>query len=143
MIESDFYFDKENAEIEIGQRTYIGPSKIICADNIKIGNDVLISWGCTIVDHNSHSINFSERNNDVKEWLEGRKDWTHVVTKPVIIQDKVWIGFNSIILKGITIGEGAIVAAGSVVTQNVPGYSIVGGNPAKIIRQLNENEGGE
>jgi len=56
------------------------------------------------------------------------------------IKDKAWIGFNSIILKGVTIGEGSIVGAGSVVTKDIPDWSIVGGNPAKVIREISENE---
>lgn len=59
---------------------------------------------------------------------------------PVYIGDKVWIGFNVIILKGVDIGEGAVVAAGSVVTKNVPEWTLVGGNPAKVIRQLEHPE---
>ncbi len=62
------------------------------------------------------------------------KDWSNVKSSPITIKDKAWIGFNSIILKGVTIGEGAVVAAGSVVTQDVPDYAVVGGNPAKIIK---------
>jgi acetyltransferase-like isoleucine patch superfamily enzyme len=56
--------------------------------------------------------------------------------KPVKINDRVWIGFNSIILKGVTIGEGGIVGAGSVVTKDVPPYTIVAGNPARVIREI-------
>jgi acetyltransferase-like isoleucine patch superfamily enzyme len=59
---------------------------------------------------------------------------------PIIIEDDAWIGFNSIILKGVTIGKGSIVGAGSVVTKSVPPWTIVGGNPAKIIREIPENE---
>lgn len=59
---------------------------------------------------------------------------------PVKISDKVWIGFNSIILKGVTIGEGAVVGAGSVVTKDVPAWTVVAGNPARIIREIPENE---
>ena len=63
-----------------------------------------------------------------------------VIRKPIVIKDKAWIGFNSIILKGVTIGEGAIVGAGSVVTKDVPPYTIVAGNPARIVREIPENE---
>ena len=59
---------------------------------------------------------------------------------PVRIGDKAWIGFNAIILKGVTVGEGAIVAAGAVVTKDVPPYTIVAGNPARVIRTLSEPE---
>lgn len=140
MIEADFFIDRENARIIIGNRTFIGKSKIVCAENIEIGDDILIAWGCTIVDHNSHSLLFSERKNDVSNWINGKKDWNDVIIKKVKINNKAWIGFNVTILKGITIGEGAVVAAGSVVTKDVPSYTVVGGNPAKIIRLLSENE---
>ena len=60
--------------------------------------------------------------------------------KDIIINDGVWIGMNSIILPGVTIGKKAVVAAGSVVTKNVPDYCIVAGNPAKIIRELKEEK---
>ena len=132
-------FDRENASISIGKRVFIS-GEIITSQHIEIGDDVLISWGTTIVDHNSHSISFSHREKDAADWMVGKKDWTHVKTAPVKISSKVWIGFNSIILKGVTIGEGAVIGSGSVVTKDVPAWTIVGGNPARIIREIPENE---
>jgi acetyltransferase-like isoleucine patch superfamily enzyme len=140
MVSGSLIFDREGACIEIGERTFIGNSTIVCAEKVSIGNDVLISWGCTVVDHNSHSISWQERSSDVVNWMKGAKDWSHVECKSVNIQSKAWIGFNAIILKGITIGEGAIVGAGSVVTKDVPPYTIVAGNPARIIRELAPDE---
>jgi acetyltransferase-like isoleucine patch superfamily enzyme len=132
-------FDKENASINIGKRVFISAS-IIAAQNIEIGDDVLVSWGTTVVDHNSHSVSFSLRANDAVDWLAEKKDWSHVKIAPVKISNKVWIGFNSIILKGVTIGEGAVIGAGSVVTKDVPAWTIVAGNPARVIREISENE---
>lgn len=142
-IEGFIIFETFTGKIEIGNRTYIGDSKLISIENIIIGDDVLISWGCTIVDNNAHSLISNERLKDVSDWKKGinenkigiYKDWTLVDRKPIVIKDKAWIGFNSIILKGVTIGEGAIIASGSVVTKDVPDYTIVGGNPAKIIKK--------
>lgn len=136
IIEASFYFDKDNAKITIGNRTFIGGSKIICADEIDIGDDVLISWGCTIVDHISHSVLFSERRMDVLNGLIGKKDWSNVLIRKVKIHNKVWIGFDVKILKGVTIGEGAVIAAGSIVTKDVLPYTLVGGIPARIIKNL-------
>jgi len=136
IIDGRLIFERENTNISIGKRTFIGSSNLICADKITIGSDVLIAWGCNIVDHNSHSLFFHERIDDVKKWSEGEKDWTNVIRKPIVVNDKAWIGFNSIILKGVTIGEGAIIGAGSVVTKDVPSYTIVAGNPARIIREI-------
>jgi len=130
------FFEKESSYLIIGDRSFIGNSLITAAHGIEIGNDVLISWGVTITDHNSHSLRFSERQKDVEDWLSKKKDWSAVKTGKVIIQDKVWIGFNAIILKGVTIGEGAIIGAGSVVAKDIPSYSVVAGNPAKVIREI-------
>lgn len=140
IVEGNLIFEREKSIICIGKNTFIGGTTLICAENIEIGDDVLISWGCTIVDHNSHSQFFHERKDDVRNWLHGMKDWTHIRIEPITIHNKSWIGFNAIILKGVTIGEGAIVGAGSVVTKDVPPYTIVAGNPARIIREIPEHE---
>ena len=140
-INCTIYIETENGNISIGNRTYIGASSIISTNKIIIGDDVLISWGCTIVD-NKHSLISSERKNDVAEAKRHyenpetklNKDWNIVDSKPIIIKNKAWIGFNSIILKGVTIGEGAVVAAGSVVTKDVPDFAVVAGNPASILK---------
>ena len=132
-------FDKENASIFIGKRVFMN-GNLIAAQSIHIDDDVLISWGVTIVDHNSHSISFSHRLQDVIDWRLEKKDWTHVKIAPVKICSKTWIGFNAIILKGVTIGEGSVVGAGSVVTKDVLPWTVVAGNPARIIREIPENE---
>jgi acetyltransferase-like isoleucine patch superfamily enzyme len=129
--------DRPGCTVIIGNDTYVGGgSTIICAEKVVIGNDVLVSWGCTIVDHNSHAIEWENRKDDVKQAYRGEKTWEHVRIEPVTICDKAWIGFNSIILRGVTVGEGAVVACGSIVTKDIPPYTIVGGNPAKVIRTI-------
>ena len=138
-VEGIICFDRNNATISIGKRVFMNAS-LIAAQSIEIGDDVLVSWGVTIVDHNSHAISFSERSQDVVNWRLGKKDWTNVKIAPIKISNKVWIGFDSIILKGVTIGEGAIVGAGSVVTKDVPAWTIVAGNPARVIREIPEDE---
>ena len=143
VIESSFVFENNSGHIEIGDRTFIsGGTTLISIDKIIIGNDVLISWGCTIMDNNAHSLHWDKRKNDILDWKKGieekkigkYKNWTFVAHSPIIIKEKVWIGFNVIILKGVTIGEGAIIAAGSVVTNDVPDFAVVAGNPAKIVK---------
>ena len=103
----------------------------------------MFSWGCVIADNNAHSIVSKDRMNDVRDWKRGVKEgviakyknWDKVKMAKITIKDKAWIGFNAIILKGVTIGEGAIVAAGSVVIKDVPDYTIVAGNPVIIVKQ--------
>lgn len=140
IVEAAIVFDRSDGAIRVGERTFIGASTLVCAERIEIGDDVLISWGCTIVDHNSHALAWKDRAGDVASWYVGKKNWAPVERAPVHIGNKAWVGFNAIILKGVRVGEGAIVGAGSVVTRDVPAFTIVAGNPALPIRELEEHE---
>jgi acetyltransferase-like isoleucine patch superfamily enzyme len=129
-------------EIIVGNNCYVGESTYIwSADKISIGNDVLISDNVHIVDTNSHEINAVERAKGFIKMLdEGHpKKKGNILTKSIEICDNAWISFNVTILKGVTIGRGAIVGAGSVVTKDVPEFCLVAGNPAKIIKKLNND----
>lgn len=128
--------DRDGSSVSIGRNSFIGGSTIVTAIGVTIGDDVLVSWGCTIVDHDSHALDWTHRRADVASHYQGVKDWSNVSMRPVTIADKVWIGFNVIVLKGVTIGEGAVVAAGSVVTRDVLPFTLVAGNPARPVRQL-------
>ena len=140
-IEAVIAFERANAQIRIGSRTHVGSGTLLAAAQlIEIGDDVLVAFDVLITDHNSHSLCFAERSSDVREWIRDRKDWTHVPLVPVRISNKAWIGARAIILKGVNIGEGAVVGAGSVVTKDVPDWTIVAGNPARIIRPLTAEE---
>ncbi len=105
--------------LRIGSRSAIGRIHVALHESITIGNDVIISDGCILLT-GSH---------DVMD-----PDFSHI-KKPIVIGDHAWIGTGAIILPGVTIGCGAVVGAGSVVTKSVPSYSVVAGNPAKIIRE--------
>lgn len=142
---SQFNLLTEKSIITIGNNCQIGNVNFNCADSITVGNDVLMAWGITLIDNDSHSVEWKYRQHDAKQSYKDykkygnvsqNKDWSHVEIKPIVIKDKVWIGFNSIILKGVTLGEGCVVGAGSVVTKNVPEYTVVGGNPAKVIKRM-------
>jgi acetyltransferase-like isoleucine patch superfamily enzyme len=136
IVHADIRFEASGGEIQIGSRTFIGRSSLVCYRSITIGDDVIMSWGITIVDHDSHSIDWANRSDDVREWGQGRKNWQHIAHSPVLIADKAWIGFNVNILKGVAVGEGAVIGACSVVTRDVPPYSVVVGNPARVVRSL-------
>lgn len=114
-----------DAIIEIGNNVGISGSSIISTKKIKIGSNVLIGSGVVILDSDMHPVNYKER-------LENLK----AVSSPVIIEDDVFIGARSIILKGVTIGEGSVIGAGSVVTTDIAPYSIACGNPAVIIKHI-------
>lgn len=131
-------FEKGEGVISVGRNTFIGNSSLICADGISIGSNVQIAWGCTFLDHNSHSLDYRVRARDLADTFSGKKNWKVVDMRPIEICDDVWIGFNSLILKGVIIGRGAIVAAGSVVVKDVPPFVVVAGSPAKIVKKLPE-----
>ena len=115
--------------IQLGNDVFIGAgANFSSITSIKIGNKVMFGPNVTIMggDHNTTQI--GEFMYDVKEKLLEND-------LPVTIQDDVWIGACAIILKGVTIKKGAVVAAGAVVTKDVPEFSIVAGVPAKVIKQ--------
>lgn len=146
MIGCTCIFESDSGRIDIGNRTFInGGTRLISKNSIVIGNDVTIAWGCYIYDHNSHSLDWRMRAKDIAKQCEDyracgnfikNKDWSTVKNAPIYIGDKVWIGFDALIMKGVCIGEGAIVGAKSVVTKNVEPWTVVAGNPAKTIRRL-------
>ena len=112
----------KDKNLSIGSRTYISSNvKILAHDNISIGKECLIASGVQIFAGDGHPI-----------YQDGVRINPDV---PVVIEDNVWLGSRALILKGVTVGKGSIVAAGAVVTKDVPPNSIVAGNPAKIIKQ--------
>jgi galactoside O-acetyltransferase len=143
---SKFSFLRPAAKIRIGKRCQLGNSQFICADKIEIGDDVIMAWGSTVMDSDSHALLWEDRKKDVLQGLSdyktnpdnfiSHKDWSKIHSEPILIGSKCWIGFEVAILKGVTIGEGSVVGARSVVTKNVPPYTVVAGNPAKVIRVL-------
>ena len=150
LIRANFLFESPSGFIKIGNNVHIGGAMFICRSSITVENDVTMAWGITIYDHDSHSIYWEHRKNDNTQCHADyfnhngnnvvNKDWSHVITKPIVIGAKAWIGFDVTILKGVTIGEGAVVGAKSVVTKDVPAWTVVAGNPAKIIKELSPNE---
>ena len=98
----------------------------------------MIAHQVEIHDSSYHSLDANVRHNEIHERFDRglRMPNTQAVNASVIIEDDVWIGLKSTILKGVTIGRGAVVAAGSVVTKDVPPFTLVAGNPARFIREL-------
>lgn len=123
-------------KIEIGSSCFIGENtRVWSAMSVKIGDRVLISHDVNIHDSNSHSISAASRADHFnKIFSSGHpKTLTDVATGPIKIENDAWIGFGSSIFKGVTVGEGAIVGACSVVTKDVAPYTIVAGSPARVI----------
>lgn len=110
----------KDALLRIGKGTYLNRNTVVVANKlVDIGRDCRISWDVVIMDSDLHSLPGEE-----------------FASKSVTIEDNVWIGCRSILLKGIRVGTGAVVAAGAVVTKNVPPHTVVGGVPARVLYEL-------
>lgn len=129
-------------KINIGKFCYVGENaRIWSAKQIDIGDRTLISHDVDIFDNLTHQINPRLRHLQFIEIISsGQPKYIDLNEEAVTIKNDVLIGSKSIILKGVTIGEGAIVGAGSVVTRNVPPYTVVAGNPARVIKEIPEDE---
>lgn len=118
-----------DAKLSLGSGYMNHECVIDCFSAISIGHGVVISERVVIRDADNHAVTAT-----VNENMDEPKSEEKEIAAPIIIQDHVWVGMNVIVLKGVTIGEGAIVAAGSVVNKDVPPYSLVAGVPAKVIK---------
>ena len=107
----------KDAVLIIGNNTYLNGGSIDCSYGITIGNDCAIADGVRIMDNSWHEIDSSNKRKEIR------------------IGNKVWIATNAMILPGVTIGNGAIIAAGSVVTKDVPARCMVAGVPAKVVKE--------
>lgn len=113
---------KEHARFEMGPGSFIHHnSTVTCLERVTMGSDCIVSWNCNIIDADHHEL-----------VVPGKQ---RPRSQPVVFGDHVWIGTGVVVLPGVTIGEGAAVAAGSVVVADVPPGTLVGGNPARIIHE--------
>ena len=131
-----------DGEIRIGDNTCIYHHSIVgSVDRITIGSCVIISNRVHIYDNNNHPTSPRLRREMCRNGFDGETwRWTHAACAPIVIEDNVWIGEYATILKGVTIGTGAIVASHAVVTKNVPPYTIVAGNPARVVKEIENDE---
>ena len=128
----------QNARLKIGSYVLMNGARIICDSEITIGDHCLISWNVVLMDTYRLPLDTVERRAELQKvpTRSPRHASAPVPALPIHIGPNVWIGFDSCVLPGVTIGRGAVVGARSVVTSDVPPYSVVAGNPARIIRQL-------
>lgn len=124
------FVDREKAVIKVGSNTRIHGSCIHAYDSIVIGSNCLIAANCQIIDGSGHDLCFDNVTNRAN---------TSGEAKPICIADNVWVGANCIILPGVSIGEGSVISAGSVVIKNIPKMVLAGGIPAKVIKNFNES----
>lgn len=128
---------EEKGIIEIGDYCYLANASLVSAQRISIGNYVFIAGGVTIADSDFHPLDPAQRMADVisLSTLGNKTKRPPLESRPVVIEDNVWIGFNATILKGVHIGEGAVIEPGSMVVEDVPAGTTVSGNPARLIHK--------
>ena len=132
----------DGGKINIGSYCYVGEgTRIWSSKEIIIRDRVLISHNVNIFDNLTHPVSATQRHQQFKNIISKvEPNKIELYGNPVNIEKDVLIGCMSVILKGVTIGEGAIIGAGSIVTKDVPPWTIVAGNPAKIVREIPERE---
>lgn len=138
LIQGQLVAERDVSHIEIADEVLVGSNTVVdCALSVTVERKVLISYGCIIADSDNHSLYPELRTDDLANWMNnGRHVWAHSAMVPVRICEGAWIGARSIILKGVTIGAGAVVGMGSVVTKDIPARTIAVGNPARVIREI-------
>jgi acetyltransferase-like isoleucine patch superfamily enzyme len=133
-LQSPAFGIEKNGYVEIGDYSYISSATIAAFEKIIIGKYVFIAGGVTIVDTDFHPLDPALRLYDTVAIspIGDKSRRPHFETRPVIIEDGVWIGYNATILKGVTIGSDSVIQPGALVTKNIPANSFVSGNPAII-----------
>jgi acetyltransferase-like isoleucine patch superfamily enzyme len=130
-----------NGSAVIGDFTLLNGALVMAEERIEIGSHCLISWNVGIADSDFHPLEPAQRLIDahaLAPFYKDRPSRPKLETRPVKIADNVWIGMNAIILKGVTIGENSVVAAGAVVVKSVPANTIVAGNPAVAVKTFSK-----
>jgi acetyltransferase-like isoleucine patch superfamily enzyme len=131
------------AELEIGRFCYIGDGVVISAkESVIVGESTLIAHGVQLFDNNTHPTSAAQRELQFRRMI-GYKDRNGpmvIESAPIRIGRRCWVGMNSIVMKGVTIGDDTIVASGSVVVASLPEGVIAAGNPARIVRELTPEE---
>jgi acetyltransferase-like isoleucine patch superfamily enzyme len=125
-------------EVRVGRYSMLNGVWVQAERLVEIGSYVLLSWNVIIIDCLGFSSDPKERRRQLQA-AAGSQDRVVPVAleaRPVVIEDKVWIGFDSCVLPGVRIGESSVIGAKSVVTTDVPPYSIAAGNPARVIRRI-------
>jgi acetyltransferase-like isoleucine patch superfamily enzyme len=129
----------ERGTCSVGDFTLLNGAIVMAEERVEIGSHCLISWNVGIADSDFHPLAAAARRVDAEAlapFLKNRPPRPALRVAPVVIADNVWIGMGALILKGVTIGENSVVAAGAVVTKSVPANVVVGGNPAVVIKEI-------
>ncbi len=118
----------KEGSITTGDEVYLNGTAIISEISVTLGSRIMIGANTVIMDTNTHNV----------PWENRLRRWDKIVRKPVRVEDDVWIGASCFIMKGVTVGKGSIIAAGSIVSKDVEPFSIYAGNPAVFVKKIDE-----
>ena len=131
-------------KINIGKYSILNGTTLVCKSQIVIGNHCMLAWGSVLTDS---WVDISILSVEMRRAIliaTGESALRHYPffgnASPIVLEDNCWIGFDSVVLPGITIGRGAVIGCKSVVTENVPPYAVVVGNPARIVKSLKADD---
>ena len=131
-------------KVTLGDYALVHGARIICDAEVSIGDYALISWNVVLMDTYRFSSDPAARRQELRSVPTSTPRVLAGSAHPrrIAIGDHVWIGFDAVVLPGVTIGEGAVVGAKSVVTKDVPAYTVVAGNPARSVRTIAKGDAG-
>ena len=133
-----------NGKVTVGKYVILNSTNILCNRQITIGDHCMFAWGTVITDTwlDARAFNAGHRKSLLFELAHSDFRFPEFSehAKPVIVEDNVWVGFDAVILPGVTLGRGCIVGSRTVISESVPPYAVIVGNPARIVKFLNPDD---
>ncbi len=133
-----------NGTVNVGSYTILNGTVIVCNDRVTIGNHCMLAWGSTVTDTWAGFASVSiEKRREVLRFAatDARRRLLPVdIPRPVVLEDNVWVGFDAVILPGVTLGRGCIVGSKTIVSEDIPPYGVVVGNPSRLVRYLDPDD---
>jgi len=136
----------KHGSIRVGKYVILEATSILANENVTIGNNCMFSWGSVITDSwlvkGTYSI--SARRKILKDLSTTENRFLNIPhAKPVVIEDNVWVGFDAVIMPGVRLGRGCVVGCKTVITEDVPPYAVIVGEPARIVKFLEPDDAEE
>lgn len=127
-----------DGRVSIGEFTLLSGARLVCDRQITIGSYCMFAWNVCLLDSRRMAQDPALRRQFLEQAIANEFNWPErtVDAQPIVIADNVWVGFDSVVLPGVTIGEGSVIGARSVVYTDIPPYSVAVGNPARVVRSL-------
>jgi acetyltransferase-like isoleucine patch superfamily enzyme len=131
----------KRGQVKVGTHTVLNGTTIICNDYVEIGNYCLVAWGSVITD-SWENLDLEKRREILRNAANDENRYLLLAEnpRPVIIEDNVWIGFDSVILPGVRLGRGAVIGCKTIITKDVPPYAVMVGNPPRLIKFLEPDD---